>query len=123
MSSVHADRFSAGLDDLTRVQQQCAVTVLGVLQRTGRFSCFEAGENIDIARTMDRLLHKGLSLKTPDGTVHEYGQLVKTTGGEHPWTTCEVTPGGLRLLADIAAGTVDADLGNAVSRKQFEAAR
>lgn len=103
MTAVHIDRFSAGLDELTRVQQADHVAVLSVLARTGRFSVFEASENAIIARTMDRLLHKGCTMVDRDGTKHEYGMLVKSLGGAYPWTNVELTDGGRRLLEDHPA--------------------
>jgi len=96
--NVRIDRFSAGLDELTRKQQADPKAVLRVLEITKRFSCFEASENDVIARTITRMIHKGLILKKSDGTKTEYGQLIKTTGGDYPWTTVEITEGGKRLL-------------------------
>lgn len=93
MSAVYIDRFSAGLDDLTRKQQADAVAVLRVLARTKRYSAFEATDNDVIARTMTRLHHKGY--------MH-YGRLIQKRGdgGAYPWTNIELTEGGLKLLAD-----------------------
>lgn len=99
-SPVFFDRFSAGLDDLTRIQQADHVAVLRVLQRTGKFSCFEASENPVIARTMTRLMHKGCTTVKADGSKKAYGLLLKSTGGDYPWTTCELTDAGRELLAD-----------------------
>lgn len=100
MTISHIDTFSSGLDGLTRNQQADHIAVLRVLQRAGRFSTFEATENDTIARTMDRLCHKGLVLKQPDGTKTTVGRLLTVTGGEYPWTTCELTDAGKKLLED-----------------------
>lgn len=89
---IHIDRFSAGLDDLTRKQQADHVAVLRVLQRTGRYSVFEATDNQTIAKTMDRLISAN----------NKGGALVKTLGGDYPWTAVELTDAGRALLADTA---------------------
>lgn len=52
---MHIDRFTAGLDDLTRRQQGSEDDVLDVLRITRRFSAFEATANQTIAKTMTRL--------------------------------------------------------------------
>ena len=98
MTYFHIDRFSAGLDDLTRKQQADHIEVLRVLARTGRFSCFEASENATISRTMTRLIHKGCTTLDADGKKTAHGLLLKRTGGEYPWTTCELTEAGKRLI-------------------------
>jgi len=99
-TTIHIDRFSAGIDDLTRKQQGDHIAVLRVLQRTGRFSNFEATDNAVIARTMTRLFNKGLVLKDADGRKTIIGVLVKRTGGDFPWTTCELTDAGKQLLEE-----------------------
>ena len=101
-SPIYLDCFSAGLDDLTMAQQADEVKVLRVLQKTKRFSCFEASENATIARTMTKLMHKAHTRIDPDGTRHEYGLLLRTTDGGYPWTIVELTEGGLRLMEDAA---------------------
>ncbi|MFP3428779.1 hypothetical protein SB781_03415 [Paraburkholderia sp. SIMBA_061] len=83
MSAVYVDRFSAGLDDLTRKQQGDHIAVLRVLNKTGRFSCFEASENQTIARTMDFILHS---------------DLVQTTDNGYPWTGVKLTDAGRAAL-------------------------
>jgi hypothetical protein len=99
--AVHIDRFSAGLDDLTRKQQADHIAVLRVLARTKRFSCFEASENQVIAKTMDRLLWKECT--TVNGVEKiKHGVLLKRTGGEYPWTTVELTDAGKRLISEAA---------------------
>lgn len=98
---VHIDRFSVGLDDLTRKQQADHIQVLKVLNRTGRFSCFEASENQVIANTMTRLLNKACTTVNPDGKKLYHGLLLKTTGGAYPWTTCELTEAGKRLIGEV----------------------
>lgn len=98
MTTIHIDMFSAGLDDLTRKHQADHIEVLRVLARTGRFSLFEASENDTIARTMTRLIHKGCTTVDADGKKTAHGLLLKTTGGGYPWTTCELTEAGKRLI-------------------------
>lgn len=77
------DRFSAGLDDLTRKQQACTQTVLGVLHRIGRFSCFEASDNMTIATTVTSIINAGY---------------VETKDAGYPWTKVKLTATGLALL-------------------------
>ena len=101
-SPIYLDCFSAGLDDLTREHQADEVKVLRVLQKTKRFSCFEASENATIARMMTRLMNKTYTRIDRDGTRHEYGLLLRTTDGGYPWTNVALTEGGLRLLEDSA---------------------
>jgi len=98
--AIFIDRFSAGLDDLTRAQQADPIAVLKILHRTGKFSCFEASENMVIARMVTRLIHKALILKDSKGVKTEFGQLLTVTGGEYPWTTVKLTPGGLKLIGE-----------------------
>jgi hypothetical protein len=78
------DRFSAGLDDLSRKDQADSAAVLRVLKRTGKFSVFEASENQTIADTMTRIMRSGW---------------VETLGGEYPWTAVRVTQAGDAFLA------------------------
>lgn len=82
--TVFIDRFSAGLDDLTRKQQRDPKRVLEVLRRTKRFSVFEATENQDIARTMTML--RDQKLITVDNSPG------------YPWSNVSVTRKGLKLL-------------------------
>lgn len=102
-STVFVDRFSAGLDDLTRKQQADHIAVLRVLQKTGRFSCFEASDNDTIARTVTRLIHKGCTTVNADGSKKQYGRLLEVTGGAYPWTTCKLTEAGRQILEDNPA--------------------
>jgi len=53
------DRFSAGLDDLTKKQQADPDQVIAVLRKIKRFSIFEATANRTIARTMTNLVQSG----------------------------------------------------------------
>lgn len=93
--------FSTDLDDMKRKDQADPVKVLRVLQRTGRYSVFEATANMTIARMMTRLHHKGMTRVLPDGTRREYGKLIRTVGDSgYPWTKVELTEGGKRLLED-----------------------
>lgn len=97
---VVACSFSAGLDELTRKQQADHIAVLRVLKRAGRFSVFEATSNDTIARTIDRLIHKGLTTVEPDGTRTSYGKLIETDHScGYPWTKVKLTPAGESLLA------------------------
>lgn len=102
-TAIHIDCFSSGIDELTCKQQGDHVAVLRALQRAGRFSVFEATDNAIISRTMTRLFNKGLVLKDPDGRKTTIGVLVKRTGGDYPWTTCELTDAGKRLLEENPA--------------------
>lgn len=98
MNVAHIDRFSAGLDDLTCKQQADHIAVLRALHHAGRFSVFEATDNAVISRTMTRLFNKALVLRAVDGKKTFMGLLVKRTGGDYPWTTCELTDIGKKLL-------------------------
>lgn len=53
------DCFSVGIDDLPKKKQRSTVEVLRVLQKHGRFSCFEASANDVIASTMRNICHGG----------------------------------------------------------------
>lgn len=99
MSRMIVDRFSAGLDDLTRKQQADHIAVLRVLKRTGRFSAFEASENDTIARMMTRLLTKSLTTVEPDGTKHKHGVMLEWEDCGYPWTKVKLTPAAEALLA------------------------
>lgn len=84
MDGVFIDRFSAGLDDLTRKQQADMQIVLRTLERTKRFSAFEASDNDTIARTVTDIFRLGY---------------VKDTGGGYPWTNVELTDAGRAFIA------------------------
>lgn len=103
MSRVIVCSFSSGLDDMKRKDQKDVIKVLRILAECGRYSVFEATANMDIARMMTRLHHKGCTRVLSDGTKRPYGLLIKTTGGEYPWTEVELTEGGKRLLEDNPA--------------------
>lgn len=77
---VHIDRFSVGLDELTRKQQASAVEVLKVLHAAGRFSVFEATDNDVIAKTMERLVHQKL--------------IEVDTSPGFPWSNVKLTAAG-----------------------------
>jgi hypothetical protein len=98
--------FSTGLDDLTRKQQADHITVLRVLKQAGRFSAFEASANDTIARTITRLIHKGLTT-VKDGVRTNHGKLIETDHScGYPWTMVKLTPAGEALLAaSIHEGT------------------
>ena len=80
---IRIDCFSAGLDDLKRKQQADIACVLRVLEKTRRFSIFEATANDTIAKTMDRVMHDGYVTKT---------------GGAYPWTHVALTDKGLAAI-------------------------
>jgi len=78
------DRFSAGLDDLSRKQQADPLAVLRKLSTMKRFSVFEATENDAIASTMTLLFKQGY--------------LRDTKKGGYPWTYFELTDAGKAFL-------------------------
>lgn len=78
------DRFSEGLDDLTRKQQRSQTEVLKQLHKMSRFSIFEATANQDIASTMDKLC-AGKFIETDN-----------TCG--YPWTKVKLTSLGLEKI-------------------------
>lgn len=88
---VHVCRFSAGLDELPRRKQGDRRAVLEVLVRAGRFSVFEACDNQIIASMMTRLMH-GNAINPP---------MIRSTGGEFPWTNVELTEAGKAYLEAI----------------------
>ena len=98
--TVFIDRFSGGLDDLTRKQQAEPAAVLRVLQKTKRFSVFEATDNDVISRTVSRICQKGCEVVKPDGLRKKYGKLLEMVGGNYPWTHVELTDGGIEYLKD-----------------------
>lgn len=85
--ALHIDRFSAGLDDLTRKEQGDQIIVLRRLSTMKRFSEFEASDNPSIARTMTNLFKE---------------KLVESTGGSYPWTEFKLTDAGKAALAAAA---------------------
>lgn len=103
MTSFIACSFSAGLDDLTRKQQADHIAVLRVLKRAGRFSAFEASANDVIARTITRLIHKGLTT-VKDGVRTNHGKLIEVDDAGYPWTNVKLTPAGELVLAAAEIG-------------------
>lgn len=83
MSTMIVDRFSAGLDDLSRKEQKDHIAVLRVMSKMTRYSVFEATENESIARTLDYIIK---------------ARLIKHTGGSYPWANFELTDAGRELL-------------------------
>lgn len=80
----YVDRFSAGLDDLTRKQQASRVEVLRKLKEIKRYSIFEATENKVIAKTMDQLVR---------------AKLIKTDNScGYPWINVTLTEDGERMI-------------------------
>lgn len=98
MTSFIACSFSAGLEDLTRKQQADHIAVLRVLKKAGRFSSFEASSNDVIARTITRLIHKGLTT-IKDGVRTNHGKLIEVDDAPYPWTNVKLTPAGEAVLA------------------------
>lgn len=92
--------LSSGLDDMKKVDQRDPIKVLRVLAACKRYSIFEATDNQSIARTISRMHNKAYVQIMPDDTRKNYGILIKTTGGQYPWTEIELTEGGVQLLAD-----------------------
>jgi hypothetical protein len=96
------DRFSAGLDEMKRKDQRDPLKVLTVLARTGRFSCFEASENADIAKTMTALMRGPLiESYVPDSYrgKPEPGGAVAPDQSTYPWTFVRLTEAGKAALA------------------------
>lgn len=81
--------FSTGIDEMPRKDQRDHLKVLRVLARNKRFSVFEATSNQAIARTIAYLINKS--------------GLVKTVGGDYPWTNIEITDAGADALARMEA--------------------
>lgn len=77
------DCFSVGIDDLPKEKQRSTVEVLRVLQKHGRFSCFEASANDVIAATMRNICHGGY---------------IETKDIGYPWTQVKLTQKGLALI-------------------------
>ena len=77
------DRFSAGLDELSRKDQRNQLKVLAVLAQAKLFSVFEATENAVIAATMTTVMKSGW---------------VADVGGGYPWTNIELTDAGREAL-------------------------
>lgn len=102
-TAIHIDCFCTGIDELTCKQQGDYIAVLRALHQAGRFSVFEATDNVVISRTMTRLFNKGLVLKDANGRKTTVGVLVRRTGGDYPWTTCELTDAGRQLLEENPA--------------------
>lgn len=100
MSAIFICSFSAGIDDLTRKQQADPLHILRILERTKRFSVFEATANDVIARTMTKMMHKGCKRLMPDGTRKNYGVLLSHIGGDYPWTKVQLTDGARQMLED-----------------------
>ncbi|MDQ0035468.1 hypothetical protein J2W30_003236 [Variovorax boronicumulans] len=103
-TSFIACSFSAGLDDLTRKQQADPIAVLRVLKAAGRFSSFEASANDVIARTITRMIHKGLTT-IKDGVRTNHGKLIEVDDAPYPWTNVKLTAAGEALLAAASIGS------------------
>jgi hypothetical protein len=85
---IFIDRFSVGLDELTRKQQRDKYTVARVLVEHGKFSVFEATANQTIARTVDWLLNTSGWFTTD----------IESIG--YPWTKVMLTDAGKAALAE-----------------------
>lgn len=96
------DRFSAGLDEMSRKDQRDPLKVLAVLAEKGKFSCFEASENQVIAGTITDIMH-GPWVETY--TPEQYKGKVEPGGARapdqstYPWTFVRLTEAGRRALA------------------------
>jgi len=97
MSAVIVCSFSAGLDDMRRADQTDPVKVLRVLERSGRFSVFEATANDAVARMMTRLYHKALIYR---GKNYGGPMLKQDQSMSFPWTKVVLTDVAKQLLAD-----------------------
>ena len=103
-TSVIVCSFTSGLDEMKRKDQGDAVKVLQVLERTKRFSVFEATANNTLARTISNIMSRGYSVIIREsGERRDYGKLVERTGGAYPWVNIELTDGGKRLLSDTTS--------------------
>lgn len=85
MDRVHVCQFSA-LNDIPARKRGDLRTVLSVLDKAKRFSCFEVTEHAALAGSVDALIKRGLI--TTDNERHGY-----------PWTAVELTDAGRRFLA------------------------
>ncbi|WP_261534453.1 hypothetical protein [Burkholderia multivorans] len=86
---IFIDCFSVGLDDLPKKKQGNIAEVLRVLQKCGRFSCFEASANSTIAATMT--------------TIYQ-GGYIETKDLGYPWTKVKLTAKGLATIAPASEG-------------------
>ncbi len=94
------DSFSVGLDGLPRKEINHK-NVLKILNKTGRFSCFEASDNQDIASFMTALCRsRYIEIYTPDcyKAKPEPGGAIGCDQGTYPWTYVRVTDDGKRLM-------------------------
>ncbi len=82
--SIIISRHSAGLDEMKRKDQRDVQAVLKQLSTMSRFSCFEASENDDIAKTMTIICQRGY---------------IEQTGGAYPWTEFRITESGQHIIA------------------------
>lgn len=80
------DRFSA-LDDIPRKHWGNAWVVLAMLQKVGRFSCFEMEGKL--ASTMTMIVNSNWIAKT---------------WGEYPWTYVELSDAGRAALSQATGG-------------------
>lgn len=80
---VFIDRFSAGLDELSKSDQGSTVAVMKALSKMKRFSCFEASDNQRIAKTMDGIIKR---------------ELIECSVGTYPWTYFIVTEAGQKII-------------------------
>lgn len=88
MSTMMVDRFSAGLDELSKKDQGSVGAVMKALSKMTRFSVFEATDSDRIAKTMDKIVQRGY---------------IERTGGAYPWTTFKITEAGQKIIdAEVA---------------------
>jgi hypothetical protein len=93
---VFIDRFDCGLTDLPRAAQRDQQAVLRhIIGSGGRFSCFEAGDNPSIAKTITALCR---SIK--GGELQGFIEFDESRG--YPWTALRLTDAGRIMLPDLA---------------------
>lgn len=86
-SAIYLCSFTGGIDEMKRADQRDLVRVLRVLdaQPRKRFSVFEASDNMNIARTMTRIVREGYI--TTDNSCG------------YPWTAYKLTDKGRAAIA------------------------
>jgi len=97
------DRFSIGLEDLSRKDAANDLIVLKLITDKGRFSCFEASDNPTIAATVTRLMHGPfVESYVPDTykSKPEPGGARAPDYDTYPWTYVRLTAAGRSALGD-----------------------
>ena len=94
------DSFSVGLDDL-RGKDRTMKNILSILEKHGRFSCFEASANKWIAGTMTTLMRGTLIEQfVPDSYKgrREKDGCIAPNQNTYPWTYVRLTNAGRKML-------------------------